>query len=164
MVYAYHDTPIGRLLLVADSRGIRQIDFPNSHAGRAIPADWVEDRGALDPARRQLDAYFAGKLKRFDLALAPDGTPFQLKVYDALQRVAYGQTISYGELARRIGNPLAARAVGGANARNPIPIVIPCHRVIGAGGALVGFGGGLDIKARLLELERSVSGEKPVVG
>jgi methylated-DNA-[protein]-cysteine S-methyltransferase len=102
----------------------------------------------------QLDAYFAGRRRDFDVRLAPEGTPFQLRVWAALCEIPYGETISYAELARRIGNPNAVRAVGAANGRNPLPIVVPCHRVVGADGSLVGFGGGLDVKRALLDLER----------
>jgi methylated-DNA-[protein]-cysteine S-methyltransferase len=104
--------------------------------------------------RRQLDAYFAGRLRVFELPLAPQGTEFQRTVWDALLRIPYGETTSYGALARSLGKPEASRAVGLANGRNPIPIVIPCHRVIGSGGSLTGYGGGLDLKRRLLALER----------
>jgi methylated-DNA-[protein]-cysteine S-methyltransferase len=103
---------------------------------------------------RQLRAYFAGELETFDLPLAPEGTPFQLEVWRRLCEIPYGETISYGELARRLGNPNASRAVGLANGANPIPIVIPCHRVIGSDGKLTGYGGGLPIKEKLLALER----------
>ena len=102
----------------------------------------------------QLRAYFAGELETFDLTLAPEGTPFQQRVWDELCKIAYGETISYGELAKRIGNPNASRAVGLANGSNPIPIVIPCHRVIGSNGKLTGYGGGLPIKGKLLALEK----------
>jgi methylated-DNA-[protein]-cysteine S-methyltransferase len=103
---------------------------------------------------RQLQAYFAGELENFDLAVSPQGTPFQQKVWSELQRIPYGETLSYGELARRIGNPKACRAVGLANGSNPISIVIPCHRVIGSNGKLTGYGGGLPIKEKLLALEK----------
>jgi methylated-DNA-[protein]-cysteine S-methyltransferase len=108
-------------------------------------------------AVRQLSEYFAGERKEFDFPLAPEGTEFQRAVWKRLQEIPYGQTISYGELARRVGNPKASRAVGAANGKNPIPIVIPCHRVIGADGKLTGFGGGLPIKEALLAIERSSS-------
>jgi methylated-DNA-[protein]-cysteine S-methyltransferase len=117
--------------------------------------DWKEDQPYLGEPIRQLELYFQGRLRQFSLKLAPQGTPFQLSVLRALQDVPYGATISYGELAQRIGRPKASRAVGGANARNPLPIVIPCHRVIGSDGSLVGFGGGLEIKRKLLDLERT---------
>jgi methylated-DNA-[protein]-cysteine S-methyltransferase len=111
-------------------------------------------------ALAQLDAYFAGKLRRFELPLAAQGTSFQREVWSALTTIPYGETVSYRELAQRVSRPLASRAVGAANGRNPIPIVIPCHRVIGADGSLTGFGGGLEIKRRLLALE-SRSGSRP---
>jgi methylated-DNA-[protein]-cysteine S-methyltransferase len=111
----------------------------------------------LDEARRQLEAYFAGELREFDLPLAPEGSEFQLRVWEQLRAIPYGETISYGELARRVGDPAAARAVGLANGRNPLPVIVPCHRVIGADGSLTGFGGGLERKRRLLELEAGVA-------
>src|SRR5258705_2307187 len=152
--YTLLPSPIGLLLLVGDDRGLRQIAFAEN--GRAAPPnpDWKQDAASLDEPIRQLRAYFAGEIEAFDLALAPDGTPFQQKVWNELCRIPYGQTISYGDLARRIGNPNASRAVGLANGSNPIPIVIPCHRVIGSNGKLTGYGGGLPIKEKLLALER----------
>jgi len=114
----------------------------------------MEDARFFNDTISQLDSYFAGGLKQFDLPLAPEGTPFQLKVWQRLCEIPYGETMSYGELARRIGNPNASRAVGLANGANPIPIVIPCHRVIGSNGKLTGYGGGLPIKEKLLALER----------
>jgi methylated-DNA-[protein]-cysteine S-methyltransferase len=117
-------------------------------------SEWKESRTPFQEAIRQLKAYFTGRLHVFDLPLKLEGTPFQLKVWKALQRIPYGETLSYGELARRIGRPGAHRAVGAANGRNPLSIVIPCHRVIGASGKLTGYGGGLEAKERLLALER----------
>jgi methylated-DNA-[protein]-cysteine S-methyltransferase len=153
MYYSYMDSPVGRLLLAGDGSGLRLISFPGGRTKReALPA-WREDAGPFAEAVRQLNAYFAGELTDFDLALAPLGTPFQLSVWRALQRIPYGETRSYGELARAIGRPKASRAVGAANGSNPLPIVIPCHRVIGSTGKLTGFGGGLDTKAALLALE-----------
>lgn len=159
MRYTYLDSPIGALLVAGDDAGIRRIGFPGGrHVLKPDPA-WTEDAGAFADARAQIDAYFAGELTEFDLPLAPETTPFQGRVLSALRKVPYGATVSYGELARRVGNPRASRAVGMANGRNPIPIVIPCHRVIGANGDLTGFGGGLATKRRLLALEaRFVSG------
>ena len=120
----------------------------------AKPAEgWRRARRPFRDVIIQLDAYFAGRLRRFELPLAPEGTPFQREVWSALTTIPYGETVSYGELARRVGRPAASRAVGAANGRNPIPIIIPCHRVIGADGTLTGFGGGLPIKRRLLQLE-----------
>jgi methylated-DNA-[protein]-cysteine S-methyltransferase len=152
--YRYMESPIGRLLVAGDEEGLRYIGFPSGKSPLQPGSAWKEDPKALDEAIRQLHAYFGGELKAFSLTLAPRGTPFQLSVLRALQGIPYGQTISYGELARRIGRPRASRAVGAANARNPLPIVIPCHRVIGSDGSLTGFGGGLEVKKALLALER----------
>lgn len=149
-------TPVGRLRLAGDDEGLRGISFQN----RFQPANG-EGNLAEEPFREaiaQLEAYFAGERRRFDLPLAPEGTPFQREVWSALTAIPYGETISYGELARRLGRPAASRAVGAANGQNPIPIVIPCHRVIGADGSLTGFGGGLAIKRRLLDFEAGASG------
>jgi len=154
MCYCYMDSPIGRLLVAGDEKGLRHISFPSGKSPLQPGSAWKEGCNALGEAIRQLHAYFEGELKTFSLTLAPWGTPFQLSVLRALQEIPYGQTISYGELARRVGRPRASRAVGAANARNPLPIVIPCHRVIGSDGSLTGFGGGLAAKKRLLALER----------
>jgi methylated-DNA-[protein]-cysteine S-methyltransferase len=154
MSYAHLESPIGTLLISGDAGGLQQILFStNGRPARPDPA-WQEDSSALGDVIRQLRAYFAGELENFDLALAPQGTPFQQKVWSELQKIPYGETISYGELARRIGNPNASRAVGLANGSNPISIVIPCHRVIGSNGKLTGYGGGLPIKEKLLALEK----------
>ncbi|MBZ0161322.1 MAG: methylated-DNA--[protein]-cysteine S-methyltransferase [Notoacmeibacter sp.] len=155
--YTSHDSPVGPLLIAGRDGVLHVVSFPNGHKKRAPKPGWVRDDGALPEVRRQLDAYFAGELMQFDLPLAPRGSPFQLAVWRALEGIAYGETVSYGEIARRIGEPLSAsRAVGAANGDNPIPIVIPCHRVIGADGSLTGFGGGLAAKEFLLTLERRV--------
>lgn len=162
MRYTYFDSPVGRLLLAADERGLRHIGFPDERGARDPAADWREDPAALDEVRRQLDDYFQGRRQRFDLAVAPATTPFQGRVLALLREIPYGTTVSYGEVARRLGNPKASRAVGMANGRNPVPIVIPCHRVVGADGSLTGFGGGLEVKRRLLALERRHAGDEPV--
>jgi methylated-DNA-[protein]-cysteine S-methyltransferase len=146
---------VGRLLVAGDEYGLSYISFMKGKHRITPEIDWREDQHFFSEPIRQLDLYFQGRLKQFTLKLAPQGTPFQLDVLRALQEVPYGETISYGELAKRIGRPNASRAVGGANARNPLPIVIPCHRVIGSDGNLVGFGGGLDIKKKLLDLEKT---------
>jgi methylated-DNA-[protein]-cysteine S-methyltransferase len=153
MNYCILDTPIGPLLIAGDE-SIRAIRFPeNGIAARPEP-EWIESsRGVVGQAVRQLKEYFAGKRADFDLPLAPEGTSFQRSVWERLREIPYGETISYGELAKRVGNPKASRAVGAANGCNPIPIVIPCHRVIGANGKLTGFGGGLPTKEKLLALE-----------
>jgi methylated-DNA-[protein]-cysteine S-methyltransferase len=145
---------LGPLLLSADDSGLRSIEFVNGRRlARPDPA-WQENSQRLREPIQQLRAYLAGQLETFDLALAPTGTTFQLEVWRRLCEIPYGETISYGELARRLGNPNASRAVGLANGANPIPIVIPCHRVIGSNGKLTGYGGGLPIKEKLLALER----------
>ena len=147
------DSPIGGLRLFADAAGLRRIDFQGAREPRPLPPGWARDDAALGRVVEQLGAYFAGRLRDFDLALVPEGTPFQQRVWRSLCEIPYGATTTYGELAARLGNPNASRAVGLANGRNPIPIVIPCHRVIGRDGTLVGYGGGLPIKQRLLALE-----------
>ena len=150
------DTPIGVLTLAADDAGLCHIDFPPP---RPPPAGerWIEgDNDVLLEARRQLDDYFAGTRRDFDLPLSPRGTEFQRNVWRTLAAIPYGSTWSYRDLAQRIGRPAAMRAVGAANGRNPLPIVLPCHRVIGADGSLTGFGGGLPTKAFLLRLEGSL--------
>jgi len=148
------DSPVGPLLLVSDEAGLRAIDFLNGRRNVAPDASWIEDRTGLIPVIDQLRAYFAGELQKFELQLAPEGTAFQRQVWDELCSIGYSETISYGELARRIGNAKASRAVGLANGSNPIPIIIPCHRVIGSNGKLTGYGGGLEIKEKLLALEQ----------
>ena len=154
MSYSQIESPVGPLLLVADEAGLRQILFVNGQHQARPDASWKEDAGPLKETVGQLRSYFAGEREDFDLPLAPEGTSFQQDVWRRLCEIPYGETISYGELARRIGNPQASRAVGLANGSNPIPIVIPCHRVIGSNGKLTGYGGGLPIKEKLLALER----------
>lgn len=154
MDYETLQTPIGRLLLVADESGLRQIEFPGEHQDDCIQSGWHRSRRHLAVAIGQLEAYFSGDLQAFDVALAAEGTDFRKKVWNELARIPYAETISYGELARRIGKPRASRAVGAANGANPIPIIVPCHRVIGANGTLTGFSGGLPIKEWLLAHER----------
>jgi len=147
------DSPIGRLLLAGDGAALIQVCFQSGPRPQQPRTGWVADAAPFRAASAQLDEYFAGERRRFDLPLAPRGTDFQQRVWRALLDIPYGRTISYGELARRIGNPSASRAVGLANGANPLPIVVPCHRVIGADGSLTGFGGGLPIKRKLLALE-----------
>ncbi|MGU3361493.1 methylated-DNA--[protein]-cysteine S-methyltransferase [Methylobacterium sp. M6A4_1b] len=152
--YTILPTPIGPLVLAGADGALACIGFRSGRRAVTPAPDWQRDDGAFAQARVQLGAYFDGCLTRFDLALAPRGTPFQHTVWQALAEIPPGKTINYGELARRIGRPSASRAVGAANGANPLPIVVPCHRVIGAGGALTGFAGGLETKRFLLELER----------
>lgn len=153
MYYCYLETPIGELLLAGENNALCMIGFPQGSMRREPEPDWIYNEKPLTEARRQLRDYFAGKRKVFDLPLQLSGTEFQVSVLQALQEVPYGETVSYGDIAHRIGRPRAVRAVGAANGRNPIPIVIPCHRVIGSTGDLTGFGGGLDTKEALLRLE-----------
>jgi methylated-DNA-[protein]-cysteine S-methyltransferase len=151
------DSPIGRLLLAGDGDGLIRLSF-QSGPRPLRPADgWIAEPAPLEAPVAQLTEYFAGRRRTFDLRLAPRGTEFQRRVWRALSDIPYGKTISYGELARRIGSPGASRAVGLANGANPLPIVVPCHRVIGADGTLTGFGGGLPIKRKLLALEEAVA-------
>ena len=154
------DSPVGPLMLAADESGLRHIEFrDNRHP--ADRADWHGGSSdVLDAAEAQLREYFAGQRRTFDLPLSPQGTDFQRTVWQELARIPYGATISYAQLAQRVGNASAMRAVGAANGRNPLPIVLPCHRVIGADGSLTGFGGGLPTKEFLLRLEGALPGEQ----
>jgi methylated-DNA-[protein]-cysteine S-methyltransferase len=156
--YCYADSPIGPLLIAGDDQAVHLIAFPRNGKPRRPESGWTESiSGPLAEAVRQLREYFAGRRQEFDLPLAPEGTDFQHKVWRKLQEIPFGETISYGELARRVGNPKASRAVGSANGKNRIPIVIPCHRVIAGDGGLGGFGGGLSVKEKLLALESRVA-------
>jgi methylated-DNA-[protein]-cysteine S-methyltransferase len=155
------DSPCGPLICVVDEDGaVIRIEFGRGREAQKLAArmaaegnEVIEDASRTAEVRRQLQEYFDGQRREFDLTLAPRGTAFELSVWDELRRIPFGETRSYAEIARALGNPAATRAVGRANGANPIPIVVPCHRVIGSNGSLTGFGGGLDNKARLLELE-----------
>ncbi len=160
MYYSYVKSPIGNLMIAGTRSALKWIMFQTGKKLRDPEPDWIEDPKYLKQAIDQLGVYFEGKLQSFDLELSPDGTPFQKSVWNALKEIPYGKTISYGEIAKKIGKPNASRAVGAANGQNPIPIVIPCHRVIGKSGDLTGFGGGLDVKEKLLSLERNVVSRK----
>ena len=153
MYYCYLKTPIGDLLLAGDENALCLIGFPEGSMRREPDADWIYSEKPFAEARKQLTDYFAGKRKTFDLPVRPGGTEFQRRVLDELQRIPYGVTVTYADIAERVGNPKAVRAVGAANGRNPIPIVIPCHRVIGSDGKMTGFGGGIPTKEALLRLE-----------
>jgi methylated-DNA-[protein]-cysteine S-methyltransferase len=161
--FAIYDSPIGELTLTAHDAGLSGVYF--ERRAPASSAQWLPDSGTdgaasavLAMAREQLAAYFRGELTVFDLPLSTAGTPFQESVWRALRGIEFGQAISYVELARRIGAPAASRAVGAANGRNPISIIVPCHRVIGANGSLTGFGGGIERKRWLLDHERAIAG------
>jgi methylated-DNA-[protein]-cysteine S-methyltransferase len=146
-------TPVGALRLVADERGLNTVWFLRGHKNETPHEEWKQDPAFFVEVIRQLQEYFAGTLREFEIPLFMDGTDFQKKVWKDLQKIPYGETITYGELAKRIGDPKAVRAVGAANGQNPLPIIVPCHRVIGSDGNLTGFGGGLENKRKLLELE-----------
>jgi methylated-DNA-[protein]-cysteine S-methyltransferase len=151
--YSFTDGPEGRLLVAIDEDGdLVRLHF--AHERDHVEDEWVRDDDALAFVRDQLDEYFAGTRTGFDLPIRLHGTPFQVEVWEQLRAIPYGETISYGELARRVDRPEAARAVGAANGQNPVAIVVPCHRVIGADGSLTGFGGGLDWKRWLLAREQ----------
>jgi methylated-DNA-[protein]-cysteine S-methyltransferase len=166
IVHATHPSPIGPLLLVGERDGAGRVRlsgiFMEEHRhGPAVDPSWVEDRAAFREVARQLDEYFAGSRTSFDLPLAPGGTPFQRRVWAELARIPAGTTVTYGEIARRAGRPGAARAVGAAVGRNPVSIVVPCHRVVGSDGALTGYAGGIERKAFLLALEGAVTPVAP---
>ena len=153
MNYTTMESPVGPLLLAADEGGLRFISFAGKKRAVRPQGDWTENPKPFAEVARQLRAYFRGELKEFDIPLNMRGTEFQLRVWESLCSIPYGETTSYGEIARRIGRPEAVRAVGAANGSNPIPIVVPCHRVIGSNFSLTGYGGGLSIKEKLLALE-----------
>lgn len=158
-------SPVGPLLLAADDAGLRLIEFDAPRHPYPRGADWQPgEHDVLRETEAQLREYFAGKRRAFDLPLAPRGTPFQVEVWQALARIPFGSTWTYAQLATHLGRPSATRAVGAANGRNPLPIVLPCHRVIGADGSLTGFGGGLPTKRFLLELEGALPREVGLFG
>lgn len=154
--YCHYDSPIGKLLLVGTDSVLEALHFPNEAKQKDIGKDRQYDATCFQTALRQLAQYFAGDRQQFDLRIALKGTPFQEKVWQELRRIPYGRTASYQDIALRVGNVKACRAVGMANNKNPLPIIVPCHRVIGKNGSLTGFGGGLGIKKQLLELEQGV--------
>ena len=153
MQYRMMASPLGDLLLAGEGEVLELIGFPEGKGEIRPGQDWVLEQDMLHNAVCQLSEYFEGRRKDFTLDLKPSGTPFQLSVMAALEQIPYGQTRTYAEIARQIGRPKAVRAVGAANGRNPLPIVIPCHRVIGSDGSLTGFGGGIAAKQYLLSLE-----------
>jgi methylated-DNA-[protein]-cysteine S-methyltransferase len=155
MDYDYFQSPHGRMLLVADEKALASVSFVGQKYAPRVAKDWTRD-GAHAPiarAKRELAEYFAGRRRRFTVRLAPRGTPFQRRVWRAIAGVAFGRTIPYAELARRAGRPGSARAAGAATGRNPIGIIVPCHRIVGSNGALTGYAGGLGRKRALLALE-----------
>lgn len=154
--FAIMPSPIGRILLAGDGVSLSHVSLLDGVRPLDPAPDWLEDPGAMADATYQMKEYFGGLRVNFDLRLAPRGTAFQIRVWQAVQAVPYGQTISYAGLARQLNKPTAVRAVGAANGRNPLPIVVPCHRVIGSNGDLTGYGAGIAVKRELLELERRV--------
>jgi O-6-methylguanine DNA methyltransferase len=156
--YTFIDTPIGKLLLAASERGLRYIHFGGIQPPPRKGEIWIESPAMLKPYEEQLQAYFGGKLCEFTCKLDLVGTEFQKKCWHALLRIPYGRTCSYAEIAKQVGSPRGFRAVGQANHNNPIPIIVPCHRVITSSGTLGGYGGGLDLKERLLRLETTPQG------
>ena len=168
LLYTTLASPIGELLLLGDGRALHGLHMLEGRRPMPIAPGWQQAPAAFADVSRQLSEYFTGRRTSFQVPLALDGTPFQCRVWTALQEIGYGQTSTYGELARRVGRPSAARAVGMANGRNPIAVIVPCHRVIGADGTLTGYGGGLERKRILLELEAAaaapqLAGEETVV-
>jgi methylated-DNA-[protein]-cysteine S-methyltransferase len=161
--YTQLDSPVGPVLLTSNGTALTGLYMTEHKYGEEIGDNWVpsDDAAPFPDAKRQIEAYFAGTLTHFDLPLAMSGTPFQRRVWEALLAIPYGETTSYGELARSLGNPGASRAVGLANGRNPISIIVPCHRVIGSNGKLTGYGGGLPRKSALLALEASTRASQP---
>jgi len=159
MHFCSYNSPIGHMLLVSSENGLRSIEFDYEKkrlAAAGQKQDWVESDEALAEVSRELDDYFAGRLREFKVPLDLHGTDFQLRCWNALLQIPYGNTCSYADLARKVGSPRGFRAVGMANHDNPIPIIVPCHRVITSDHKLGGYGGGLDVKEKLLELEGAV--------
>jgi methylated-DNA-[protein]-cysteine S-methyltransferase len=152
--YTYVSSPLGKLLLTTNGAALTRLCFPCHQDDHTLGAGWRRDDEWFEDVRRQLREYFAGELDTFDVKLDMAGTPFERRVWGELCKIPYGTTASYGQIAKRIGQATACRAVGLANGRNPIPIIVPCHRVIGSDGSLTGYGGGLDTKRWLLALER----------
>jgi len=148
-------SPVGDLLLVNDGKGLCRLQFQDGAHPLDIDENWRKERSPFTEVIKQLEEYFAGRLQRFTIPLSLEGTEFQRSVWRALKTIPYGKTTSYGAIANKIHNPNASRAVGAANGQNPVSIIVPCHRVIGSTGKLVGFGGGLPIKAALLKLEKA---------
>lgn len=151
--YAVMTSPLGDISIAASNKGVVRLALPSQLEIRPFEANWQRDDTAAADAQQQLKEYFAGKRKQFDLALDLEGTEFQQTVWQALQNVPWGQVCSYGDVAKQIGRPKAVRALGAANGKNPVPIIVPCHRIIGANGKLTGYFGGEPIKAFLLALE-----------
>jgi methylated-DNA-[protein]-cysteine S-methyltransferase len=156
LIYTTMDSPIGELLLVGDGERLHRLSMQGGRRPTPINPSWERRDDAFADVRSQLTEYFDGRRHEFDVPLGLEGNEFELRVWEALCRIPYGETVSYGSIAREIGSPSAARAVGLANGRNPVAVIVPCHRVIGADGTLTGYGGGLERKRLLLDLESGV--------
>jgi methylated-DNA-[protein]-cysteine S-methyltransferase len=156
MLYTHLESPLGELLLVGDGAALHGLYMQEGRTAFAVQPGWEAATEPFAEVRAQLDEYFAGRREEFDVPLVMTGSPFQRRVWSALREIPYGETISYGELASRVGIPSASRAVGVANGRNPVSVIVPCHRVIGADGSMTGYGGGIERKRILLELEAGV--------
>ena len=154
MYYTYTSSPVGQLLLAGSTESLQVIGFADGKKARRAETGWERHDAPFKIPARQLNEYFSGDRREFELDLALEGTTFQVEVLDALRSIPYGETCSYSDIAATVGRPNAVRAVGNANGRNPLPIVIPCHRVIGSDGGLAGFGGGIETKRYLLDLEQ----------
>lgn len=153
--YTNIESPLGRLLILGDGDFVTGLYLPDHKGWSGLDPAWERTEVPFREVRKQLDEYFAGKRREFDVPLKPAGTPFQQRVWSELVKIPYGNTLTYIELARRIGQPTASRAVGNANGRNPVSIIVPCHRVVGGNGKLTGYAGGLDKKEWLLNHERA---------
>lgn len=163
MIYDTMDTDLaGTLVLDGDEKGLRRLNFMAGRHPLTVGKTWRRDLSYFSALKHQLAAYFAGEIQSFDVALFPEGTPFQMQVWSALKKIPYGSVVSYRWIADRIGKIGAVRAVAAANGRNPISIIIPCHRVIGSDGSLTGYGGGLDVKRKLLQLENQGGGSNKI--
>jgi methylated-DNA-[protein]-cysteine S-methyltransferase len=156
LAYTFFDSPVGRLLLAGDDRSLHFLSFPSGRKAFGPRPEWARSDAPFDSVKSQLTAYFAGRRRTFDLPLTLNGTAFQKRIWALLPTIPFGETRTYGDLARRLGAPRASRAVGAANGANPLPIILPCHRVIGSTGKLTGSGGGLETKQFLLTLEGAI--------
>ena len=154
--YNLIESPIGQLLVTSDGQSLTGLYMENHNGGRSISPEWKRDPSKFLDVERQLSAYFKGDLGKFELDLRMEGTEFQESVWELLKAIPFGETTSYGQLARKLGAPNASRAVGAAVGKNPISIIVPCHRVLGSGGAITGFAGGIGRKRHLLDLESKV--------
>lgn len=161
--YSLCASPLGELVLCGDGERVTGVYLPEHQGWRGIEAQWQRTDAPFEHIRAQLAEYFVGKRQQFDVPLKLVGTPFQKRVWQELQRIPFGHTITYGQLATRLGQPTASRAVGYANGKNPVSILVPCHRVIGASGKLTGYAGGVEKKSWLLDWERQLAGKKAAV-